>query len=238
MRPCSRCWACHTRPRHAAVGRNLHNIVGDMRSACAGRGIPRNCNLPGARNSRRNRRRTGYGCWRRGCRICRRRADTDGALCNHLDHVGRAVGEARDGERGRCRHWMREVGPRRAAVARILHQIVGDRRATEVVRGEPRNGNLSRSAGHRRNRWGSWWSGKRQCSERCKIGIHLRGHGHAVDVLIRHRASQIGSAGRLADGIQARHAICEVNLSLGNIRDPLEAQTLRTGCVGPGLKRV
>ena len=83
------------------------------------------------------------------CGVSRRQANADGVFGDHLDHVGRAVGEARDGERGRCQRRMNEIFPRCAAVARILHEIVGDRRAAGTGRGGPRHGQLGVAAyGH------------------------------------------------------------------------------------------
>ena len=136
----------------------LHQVVGDRRSASARRGGPRNGQLSVATDDHYGCRTAGNRYSRcRWCRVCRWQTDADGVLGNDFDHIRCAVGQTRHGERGRSRCRMNEVCPCRTVVARILHQIVDDRRSAIAGRGDPRHGQLSvasyghngcRNAGH------------------------------------------------------------------------------------------
>ena len=63
---------------------------------------------------------------------------------------------------------MDEVCPRRATVSRILHQIVGDRRAASVGRSGPCHGQLGIATCGYDRRWTTWHRGGR-CG-RCRAG--------------------------------------------------------------------
>ena len=135
----------------------LHQVVGDRRSASADRSAPRQGQACVAPYGHNRCRCDGHGGRRNRCGVCRWQTDADGVLGNDFDHIRCAVGQTRHGERGRSRCRMNEVCPCRTVVARILHQIVDDRRSAIAGRGDPRHGQLSvapddsygcRNAGH------------------------------------------------------------------------------------------